>query len=74
MSKKDLFHEEVEGRMEKLKQKPIKKEKATKKRQKKRKERAKKDLGGEWGVPADEAVRILGERLGSDNVKVVEKI
>ena len=29
MSKKDLFHEEVEGRMEKLKQKPIKKEKAT---------------------------------------------
>ena len=24
MSKKDLFHEEVEGRMEKLKQKPIK--------------------------------------------------
>ncbi len=39
-----------------------------------KKERAKKDLGGEWGVPADEAVRILGERLGSDNVKVVEKI
>ena len=29
MSKKDLFHEEVEGRMEKLKQKPIKKEKTT---------------------------------------------
>ena len=29
MSNKDLFHEEVEGRMEKLKQKPIKKEKAT---------------------------------------------
>ena len=29
MSKKDLFHEEVEGRMEKLKHKPIKKEKAT---------------------------------------------
>ena len=29
MSKKDLFHEEVEGRMEKLKQKPIKKEKET---------------------------------------------
>ena len=29
MSKKDLFHEEVVGRMEKLKQKPIKKEKAT---------------------------------------------
>ena len=27
MSKKDLFHEEVEGRMEKLKQKPIKKKK-----------------------------------------------
>ena len=39
-----------------------------------KKERAKKDLGGEWGVPADEAVRILAERLGSDNVKVVEKI
>ena len=39
-----------------------------------KKERAKKDLGGEWGVPADEAVRILGERLGSDNVRVVEKI
>ena len=39
-----------------------------------KKERAKKDLGGEWGVPADDAVRILGERLGSDNVKVVEKI
>ena len=39
-----------------------------------KKERAKKDLGGEWGGPADEAVRILGERLGSDNVKVVEKI
>ena len=30
MSKKDLFHEEVAGRMEKLKQKPIKKEKAPK--------------------------------------------
>ena len=29
MSKKDLFHEEVEGRMEKLKQQPIKKENAT---------------------------------------------
>lgn len=29
MPKKDLFHEEVEGRMEKLKQKPIKKEKET---------------------------------------------
>ena len=29
MSKKDLFHEEAEGRMEKLKQKPIKKEKTT---------------------------------------------
>ena len=39
-----------------------------------KKERAKKDLGGEWGVPADDAVRILAERLGSDNVKVVEKI
>ena len=39
-----------------------------------KKERAKKDLGGEWGVPADDAVRILAERLGNDNVKVVEKI
>ena len=29
MPKKDLFHEEVEGRMVKLKQKPIKKEKET---------------------------------------------
>ncbi|WHE87022.1 DNA polymerase III subunit alpha [Lachnoanaerobaculum gingivalis] len=39
-----------------------------------KKERAKKDLGSEWGVPADDAVMILGKRLGSDNVKVVEKI
>ena len=39
-----------------------------------KKERAKKDLGSEWGVPADDAVIILGKRLGSDNVKVVEKI
>lgn len=29
MSEKDLFHEAVEGRMEELKQKPIKKEKET---------------------------------------------
>ena len=39
-----------------------------------KKERAKKDLGSEWGVPADDAAIILGKRLGSDNVKVVEKI
>ena len=35
-----------------------------------KKERAKKDLGSEWGVPAS----VLAERLGSNNVKVVEKI
>ena len=39
-----------------------------------KKERAKKDLGAEWGVPATEAANILEERLGSENVKVVEKI
>jgi len=38
------------------------------------KERAKKELGGEWGVPADEAARILEKRLGYENVKIVEKI
>ena len=30
--------------------------------------------GVEWGVPATEAAKILEERLGSDNVKVVEKV
>ena len=39
-----------------------------------KKERAKKDLGGEWCVPASEACEILAQRLGSENVKVVEKI
>ena len=39
-----------------------------------RKERAKKDLGGEWCVPASDACEILAQRLGSENVKVVEKI
>ena len=39
-----------------------------------KKERAKKELGGEWGVPADEAARILEKRLGYENVKIVEKI
>ena len=39
-----------------------------------KKERAKKNLGVEWGVPATEAAKILEERLGSDNVKVVEKV
>ena len=39
-----------------------------------KKERAKKDLGGEWCVPASEACEILEQRLGSENVKVVEKI
>ena len=39
-----------------------------------KKERAKKDLGSEWGVPADFAASVLAERLGSNNVKVVEKI
>ena len=29
MSKKDLFYQDVEGRMEEMKQQPIKKEKAT---------------------------------------------
>ena len=29
MTKKDLFYEDVEGRMEEMKQQPIKKEKAT---------------------------------------------
>ena len=39
-----------------------------------KKERAKKDLGGEWCVPADKSCEILSQRLGSENVKVVEKI
>ena len=39
-----------------------------------KKERAKKDLGGEWCVPASKACEILSQRLGSENVKIVEKI
>ena len=37
-------------------------------------ERAKKDLGQEWTVNAEEAAETLRERLGTDNVKIVEKL